>query len=47
MKIYAVAALLMAFTLVGCGRVPAGHRGILVNMLGGERGVDARELGAG
>lgn len=47
MKIHAVVAVLMAFTLIGCGRVPAGHRGILVNMLGGERGVDARELGAG
>lgn len=41
------AVLVIAVVLTGCGRVPAGHRGILVNMLGGERGVDARELSAG
>lgn len=33
--------------LGGCRTVPAGHRGVLVNMLGGERGVDSRELQTG
>lgn len=37
----------LLITLNGCRTVPAGHRGVLVNMLGGERGVDSRELQTG
>jgi regulator of protease activity HflC (stomatin/prohibitin superfamily) len=40
-------ALALAVALSGCRTVPAGNRGILVYMLGGERGVDTRELGTG
>lgn len=38
---------LLVISLNACRTVPAGHRGVLVNMLGGERGVDSRELQTG
>lgn len=40
-------AVVVLATLSGCRTVPAGNRGVLVNMLGGSKGVDARELGTG
>ncbi len=40
-------SLVLAVAISGCRTVPAGNRGILVYMLGGERGVDTRELGTG
>ena len=30
-----------------CSRVPAGHKGIRVFLLGGDKGVDHEELGVG
>lgn len=38
---------LIAFSSTGCSRVPPGHVGIKVNLLGGEKGVDTKELGVG
>lgn len=35
------------FTLNGCSKVPAGNVGVLVHLLGGEKGVDAEEVGVG
>jgi len=40
-------AVVLLATSSGCRTVPAGNRGVLVNMLGGSKGVDARELGTG
>lgn len=40
-------AVVLLATSSGCRTVPAGNRGVLVNMLGGAKGVDARELGTG
>jgi len=42
-----VCAFVVTSFLSGCRTVPAGNRGVLVKMLGGEKGVDARELGTG
>jgi regulator of protease activity HflC (stomatin/prohibitin superfamily) len=36
-----------AVWLMGCATVPAGHRGIRVYLLGGDKGVDEVELGVG
>jgi len=38
---------LLALVSTGCSRVPPGHVGIKVNLLGGEKGVDTKELGVG
>lgn len=40
-------AVLALVSLSACRTVPAGNRGVLVKMFGGDRGVDARELGTG
>lgn len=40
-------ALLVFGALSACRTVPAGNRGILVYMLGGDKGVDTKELGTG
>lgn len=40
-------ALLLLPLLAACDRVPPGHVGILVNLLGGEKGVDTEELPVG
>jgi regulator of protease activity HflC (stomatin/prohibitin superfamily) len=37
----------MLFALVACSKVPAGHVGIKVYLLGGDKGVDHEELGVG
>lgn len=37
----------VAFSSMGCRRVPPGHVGIKVYLLGGEKGVDTKELGVG
>ena len=48
MRVYLLlCAVVIAAFVSGCRTVPAGNRGVLVKMLGGEKGVDARELGTG
>lgn len=44
-KLFAVA--MMAALAVGCSKVPAGHVGVKVYLLGGEKGVDSEELSVG
>jgi len=38
---------LLAVLAVGCSKVPSGHVGVKVYLLGGEKGVDSVELGVG
>ncbi len=38
---------LMAASLAACSTVPAGHVGVKVYLLGGDKGVDSEELGVG
>lgn len=45
MKVFATVAL--AVGLVGCYKVPAGHVGVKVYLLGGAKGVESEELGVG
>ena len=40
-------AVLMLGTVAACSTVPAGHVGVKVFLLGGEKGVDSEELGVG
>lgn len=42
-----VLAFFLLFGLRGCAKVPAGNVGVIVHMLGGEKGVDAEERGVG
>lgn len=35
------------FGLTSCSKVPAGHVGVIVHMLGGAKGVDSEEVGVG
>jgi len=44
-KLFAVG--LLAALAVGCSKVPAGHVGVKVYLLGGEKGVDSEELSVG
>ena len=46
-KFKLTALAISIFTLVGCSKVPAGHVGIKVNLLGGNKGVDVEELSPG
>lgn len=39
--------LFLVFGFRGCAKVPAGNVGVVVHMLGGEKGVDAEERGVG
>jgi regulator of protease activity HflC (stomatin/prohibitin superfamily) len=45
LKIAAVA--LCAISLTGCDRVPAGYRGVIVNLYGSEKGVSEESVGVG
>lgn len=45
LKLFFIAAL--AALAVGCSKVPSGHVGVKVFLLGGEKGVDTQELGVG
>lgn len=36
-----------ALTLAGCSKVPAGYQGVIVNLYGSEKGVDAQPVGVG
>lgn len=40
-------SVLALTTLSGCSKVPAGNVGIIVHLLGGEKGVDSEEVGVG
>lgn len=47
-KLFRLAATVaMAAAIVGCSKVPAGHVGVKVYMLGGDKGVDSEEKGVG
>jgi regulator of protease activity HflC (stomatin/prohibitin superfamily) len=45
--IVSVFAVFLAFMAIGCSKVPAGHVGIKVYLLGGDKGVDSEEIGVG
>lgn len=48
MKLYTRIAMAAAIGLLAaCSKVPAGHVGVKVHLLGGEKGVDTEELGVG
>lgn len=48
MRRFAVAIILGLTMLVGaCSKVPSGHVGVKVHLLGGAKGVDTEELGTG
>jgi len=38
---------LVAMLLMSCSKVPSGHVGVKVHLLGGDKGVDTEELGVG
>ncbi len=42
-----VMLLVLAIMFASCSKVPAGYKGIKVYLLGGEKGVDHKELGIG
>lgn len=42
-----LAAALCMTALAACSKVPAGHVGVKVNLLGSEKGVDTQEVGVG
>lgn len=44
-KIFGIAAL--ALTMAACSKVPTGHVGVKVYLLGGDKGVESEELGIG
>jgi regulator of protease activity HflC (stomatin/prohibitin superfamily) len=44
---YVALAVLMLGTVAACSTVPAGHVGVKVFLLGGDKGVDSEELGVG
>lgn len=46
-KILGVTALAAVMAVSACGRVPAGYEGVIVNMYGSDRGVQAKETGVG
>lgn len=46
-RYFLLAALLVVPLLTSCRTVPAGHRGILVYMLGSDKGIEQKELGVG
>jgi regulator of protease activity HflC (stomatin/prohibitin superfamily) len=43
---YLIVAML-AFSIIGCSKVPAGHVGVKYYLLGSSKGVDSEELGPG
>lgn len=46
-KSLATIAFLALLTLVGCSKVPAGYQGVIVNLYGSDKGVDAESVGVG
>lgn len=47
MKFKALAVALCAIGLTACDRVPAGYRGVIVNLYGDEKGVSEESVGVG
>lgn len=47
MKSKILAVSLCALTLTACNRVPAGYRGVIVNLYGDEKGVSEQSVGVG
>lgn len=48
MKLRKTAALaIVALSLAACSRVPAGYRGVMVNLYGSEKGVNEESVGVG
>lgn len=46
-KILGILMSLTACTLVACSKVPAGYRGVIVNMYGSDKGVSEQSVGVG
>ncbi|EGQ8536159.1 TPA: SPFH domain-containing protein [Vibrio parahaemolyticus] len=44
---YLLLVVVTALTMTGCSKITAGHVGIKVNLLGGDKGVQAEEVGVG
>ncbi len=44
---YLLLVAVTALTMTGCSKITAGHVGIKVNLLGGDKGVQAEEVGVG
>ena len=45
--IIGVIGIILMFSMTACSKVPAGNVGVIVHLLGGEKGVDAEEVGVG
>lgn len=46
-KVLMVLLVMMAVSLTGCGKVPAGHVGIIINLYGTDKGVNLQQVGTG
>jgi regulator of protease activity HflC (stomatin/prohibitin superfamily) len=46
-SIIALAALSVTISLTGCGKVPAGYRGVIVNLYGSDKGIAEQSVGVG
>lgn len=46
-SIIALATLSVTMGLTGCGKVPAGYRGVIVNLYGSDKGVAEQSVGVG
>lgn len=46
-KVKTLSICLSAALLVGCGKVPAGYRGVIVNLYGSDKGVAEQSVGVG
>lgn len=46
-RLLKMSALTLTMALVGCSQVPAGYRGVLVNLYGSEKGVADQSVGVG
>ncbi len=42
-----LSVLALSLMMVGCSRVPAGYRGVIVNLYGSEKGVNEQSVGVG
>jgi len=46
-KILLVSAILSTMVLAGCSKVPAGHKGVIVNLYGSDKGVSEQTVSVG
>jgi regulator of protease activity HflC (stomatin/prohibitin superfamily) len=46
-KYLSIAILFGSLSLCGCSKVPAGYQGVIVNLYGSSKGVDAQPVGVG